>query len=407
MKKPIILLLAGLLLLFTSCIRDEKVELDPESTTISIEKEVDHAIAPEGQIQVNATYIEANNKFEEAVFEWVTENQSIATVDSKGLVTAKKAGFTTVLAKAYGFSSEKLMIQVVEDTTDVFVAEVIPEKDAILITETTTLSARSENVNGTVTSSTEVTWISLTPDIATIDNTGLITPITSGDAQFQATVDGIETPIITISIGDDADAVATVKISGSNPTLMENETASLTAEIKTFNGNTLTDGIVVWSSSDESLATVSTNGLVTAHLEGNVTITATFDGLSDSYDIMIMNASSQFRSGTFMTIDYVTEGTFMLELTSDNELKLNFIDFNSPDVNRLPGVVAYLSNTLSDARDAKASGLRIGAVPQTSGNFTMDIDGSLDPASDFTKFSNVFIICEPFTIPYGGGAIVD
>ena len=65
--------------------------------------------------------------------------------------------------------------------------------------------------------------------------------------------------------------VAEIKLSQTEATLAPNDTVRLTAQILPANA---TDPTVVWSSSDESIATVDETGLVTALAEGTATITA-------------------------------------------------------------------------------------------------------------------------------------
>lgn len=396
MKKNIHIIGFLLALVFTSCIQDDIIELDANSTTIKIIKEKDRVLDPGGNLQVNATYTEANRVFEKAVFKWVSEDPSIATIDPQGLVTAISQGTTSIYAEAYGFSSAKSSIQVVEDTSAAHSAIISTPRNSLLVTETALLSIEAQNINGHSTTAGNVSWESLTPEIATINQTtGQITPVAPGNAIFQATADGVVSNRLTVSIGNDANAVATVEIFGNSTTLMSNESLTLRAEIKNFNGDLLT-GQVIWSSSNDAVATINSMGLVNSLSEGTVVFTATYQGISDTYEIEVMDLSSQFRRGTLRRLTYDTDGTVELELTSDNQLRLNFINFDQPDALRLPGVVVYLANS-DNASNAKATGLRINRVPQVSGNFTMMIPSS-DPVGDFTKFSRVLIMCEPFTI---------
>lgn len=396
MKKNIHIIGFLLALVFTSCIQDDIIELDANSTTIKIIKEKDRVLDPGGNLQVNATYTEANRVFEKAVFKWVSEDPSIATIDPQGLVTAISQGTTSIYAEAYGFSSAKSSIQVVEDTSAAHSAIISTPRNSLLITETALLSIEAQNINGHSTTAGNVSWESLTPEIATINQTtGQITPVAPGNAIFQATADGVVSNRLTVSIGNDANAVATVEIFGNSTTLMSNESLTLRAEIKNFNGDLLT-GQVIWSSSNDAVATINSMGMVNSLSEGTVVLTATYQGISDTYEIDVMDLSSQFRRGTLRRLTYDTDGTVELELTSDNQLRLNFINFDQPDALRLPGVVVYLANS-DNASNAKATGLRIGRVPQVSGNFTMMIPSG-DPVGDFTKFSRVLIMCEPFTI---------
>lgn len=401
MKKSIGLIGSLLVLILTSCIQDDIIELDASSTTILISKEKDAVIDPGGSLRVRASYIEANREFKEAVFEWTSENPSIATINPQGVVTAMSKGTTNVYAQAYGFSSKRENIQVVEDTSAAYKVTIQSPKSAVLLSETISLTVEAQNINNNPAILRTVSWKSLTPEIATInETTGEITPLATGNAIFQATVDGVLSNLLTISVGNDSNAIASIDISGNGNTMMTNETKELQAVIKNFNGDILT-GTVTWTSSNPSIATVDPQGVVRSISEGEVVITASYSGVTSTYAIEVMDLNSQLRTGTLSTLTYSTNGTFSLELTPDNELKLNFINFDQPDALRLPGVIVYLANS-DNAGNAKTNGLRIGRVPQVSGNFTMNVPSN-DPVGDYTKFSRVLIMCEPFTISMGSG----
>lgn len=71
-------------------------------------------------------------------------------------------------------------------------------------------------------------------------------------------------------------------------------TQQLTATVTYADGSTAdVTADAEWSSSDDTVATVSETGLVTAVAEGSATITATFMGLSDTSDITVTNPPEQ------------------------------------------------------------------------------------------------------------------
>src|SRR3989449_1141892 len=83
------------------------------------------------------------------------------------------------------------------------------------------------------------------------------------------------TPVASVSVGP---AAASVQVAG---------TVQLTATLKDANGTPLTGRAVTWVSSNTSVATVSTAGLVTGKVAGSATITAASEGQSGTAAITV------------------------------------------------------------------------------------------------------------------------
>jgi len=76
------------------------------------------------------------------------------------------------------------------------------------------------------------------------------------------------------------DPVTNVTVAAPASTLVAGRTMQLSATALNASGSVLTGRAIAWSSSNQSLATVSPSGLVTAVGEGSVTISAVADGQS-------------------------------------------------------------------------------------------------------------------------------
>jgi hypothetical protein len=72
--------------------------------------------------------------------------------------------------------------------------------------------------------------------------------------------------------------VATVSVSPASASVMAGGTQQLTATLRDAGGNTLSGRSIGWSSSNASVATVNTSGLMSAITPGAATITATSEG---------------------------------------------------------------------------------------------------------------------------------
>jgi phi13 family phage major tail protein len=149
--------------------------------------------------------------------------------------------------------------------------------------------AATKQLTATITpadaSNKAVTWQSSDTDVATVNNTGLVTGIAAGTCQIKAT---------TVSGGKEAScevtvqpvAVTGVTLDKDTLDLTVGETRQLTATVAPINA---TNKTVTWESGDTDIATVSADGLVTAVAEGTADITVkTVDGnMTDTCSVTV------------------------------------------------------------------------------------------------------------------------
>jgi len=118
-----------------------------------------------------------------------------------------------------------------------------------------------------------VTWSSNNTDVATVDNTGLVTGISAGSVIVTATTaDGNHTVACTITVQTQAISVSGINLSKTAVSIILNDTEELSATISPSNA---TNKTVTWSSSNPAVATVNSSGLVKGVSVGSATITAT------------------------------------------------------------------------------------------------------------------------------------
>jgi hypothetical protein len=89
------------------------------------------------------------------------------------------ASILVILTLACGSSSEPL--------PPVATVQLSPADDTVLVGETTQLSATLKDASGEILSGRTVTWISGSPAVASVNQTGLVTGVTDGTAIITAT----------------------------------------------------------------------------------------------------------------------------------------------------------------------------------------------------------------------------
>ena len=122
-------------------------------------------------------------------------------------------------------------------------------------------------------SNNAVTWASSNPSICSVSSTGLVTSLSSGSSVITVTsVDGSISASSIVTVPVQTISVSSVTISPSTITLSVNQTYQVNPTIVPSNA---TNKAVVWSSSNTSIATISSSGILTARSGGTSTITVT------------------------------------------------------------------------------------------------------------------------------------
>ena len=218
-----------------------------------------------GTVQLSAT-VSPSNATDKSVT-WSSSNQTVATVTPTGLVTAKAEGSTNITANASGKTA---ICKVTVKKPTIAVTSIELDQTDITLNKgaSQTLKATVKPDNAT---DKNVTWASSKTDIATIDNTGKVTAVAKGVATITASCGGkTATCKVTVTV-----SVESITLSETTLNLEKGTSATLTATVKPDDA---TDKTVSWSSSNTSVATVTTGGVVVAVSEGSTTIMATADG---------------------------------------------------------------------------------------------------------------------------------
>ena len=122
-----------------------------------------------------------------------------------------------------------------------------------------------------------IEWKSSDESVATVSQTGLVTALKEGSSAITViTNDGGFKATCDVTVNKKVIAVTGAVLGNTELTLVEGEEEKLAVAVTPENA---TDKSVVWESGNESVATVSQEGLVTAVGEGKATITVkTNDG---------------------------------------------------------------------------------------------------------------------------------
>jgi len=255
---------------------------------------------PVGQtVQLTATPKDANgNPLTGRMVTWSSSNNSVASVTSSGLVSGGAAGSATITATSEGQSGTA---SITVTSVPVASVSVTPTSANVNEGKTVQLTATPKDGGGNPLSGRTIAWSSSNTAVATVSSSGLVTGKVAGSATITATSEG-QTGASAITVVHVP--VASVTVSPASGSVPAGSTLQLTATPKDASGNALTGRTITWSSSDNSVATVSSSGLVSGVVAGSATITATSEGQSGPSAITVTPPSA---GATFGHVFIVTE----------------------------------------------------------------------------------------------------
>ena len=244
--------------------------------------------------------------------EWSSSDESVATVDETGSVTAVAAGEATITATVKDTElSAACTVMVKVTANELTVPDVLEIK--LNDTDSGVLNAVYTPDDATNVS---VRYVSDDEAIATVDEAGKVTAHTPSECDITSTLlqDGAEIAVKTTHVNAFY-AVESITLDKTEGILNVGNTVTITATVAPEEA---TNPAVTLSSSDESVATVDETGKITAVATGNATITATSEddsSVSANYELTVQqkkaaatttknNYSSSTSAGTSAAPSY-------------------------------------------------------------------------------------------------------
>ena len=237
--------------------------------------------------------------------------------------------------------------------------------------QTVAVVATVTNANGQPDSNVTVRWASSNASVATVSDSGMVTLVATGSTQITATA-GKVTATATATVTNSPAPVATVRVSPSSVSLTPKQFTPLSVTTLDAQGTVLTGRAVTWSSSNTSIATVSTSGIVTAVAVGAAIITATSEGVSGTAHVTVAAASPA-------AVASVTVSPSTTSLTVGGTAQLTATDKDTSGTVLAGRAVTWTSNNTGVAT-VNANG-QITAVAAGSATITASSGGQSGTAS--------------------------
>ncbi len=209
---------------------------------------------------------------------YVSDNTAVATVSATGQVTGVKAGTATITVTGEaetGKTPASATKTITVSNVSVSGVSVSPTTKTLAIGESFTLTATVAPSNAT---NKGVTFTSSNTSVATVDSTtGSVAALAAGTTTITVTTtDGSKTASCTVTVSEKK--VESISISPNTLSLKIDASYQLSATVLPANASNKN---YTWSSSDETVATVSSTGSVTARKLGSANIYATATDGSD------------------------------------------------------------------------------------------------------------------------------
>ena len=295
---------------FTISVKSAKTNV----ASVTIDDKTTTALTKGNTLNLSATVDDAAT---DKTITWSSSDDTVASVDGTGKVTANKTGTATITVTATNGTEDTA-----DDKTDTITITVTNPANGITLNKSTLTLTKGGNETLTATvdptdADGTVEWSSNKTSVATVDNNGKITAVDGGTATITATIGSKSaTCVVTVNV-----PVSGVAINSAPTELTEGDTGTLTATVSPDNA---TNKAVTWSSSNTSVLSINeTTGAYEANAEGTATITATAGGKTDTCTITVKPSTIAV---TGITIDNAptealfvnTKGTLTATVSPDN-----------------------------------------------------------------------------------------
>lgn len=314
------------------------VKKKPVTYTYALEvKLADSSINVGETTTATATYItyadgvKSSSKDVTSSASWSSGKTTVATV-SGGTITGKSSGTSAIKATYSGYTASATVT-----VSDVVThsLEVSMSNSSIYVGENTSATASYITyTNGTRTSAKDVTssatWSSSNPAVASVSG-GSVTAKATGSATITAAYNGYSA---TATVTVEEDITYDYQLSPTSANVVNGRTTKMTVIRRTFTNGSQTNGEdyssnFTWTSSNTSVATVGSYGVITGVGTGTATITAKYGGTTltgtvtvtpnYTYELVLNKTSIDMGKGRKETLvaTYKTYADGVLESSND------------------------------------------------------------------------------------------
>lgn len=219
---------------------------------------------------------------EKLTLAWTSSDESVATVDETGTVTAVAAGEAEITAAVKDTEMQDVCIITVKvSAKELKVPDTLEVK--LNDTDETAIEAKCEPEDA---SNISFDFASSDEEVATVDKDGKVKVLKAGECDITTTLmqDGEKVTEETTHVKAFYE-VESITLDSNEGKLTVGNSHTIKATVAPE--EVAAETTIEWSSSNEKVATVDSNGKVTAVSSGNATITATAGEESANYEVTV------------------------------------------------------------------------------------------------------------------------
>ena len=257
-----------------------------ESITLPVVYGTDDAPAVTPETAATGESAETDEKLAKAAskltVEWTSSDESVATVDATGMVVAVSAGEADITASV----TDSEMSAVCKVTVKVAAKDItVPDNLDVKLNDgnETTVEATVSPADAT---DVKVSYASTDEAVATVDKDGRVQVLQPGECDITTTLmqngEKVTEKTTHVKAFYEVESI-TLDSNEGKLTVGNSHTIKATVAPEEVAAETT----IEWSSSNEKVATVDSNGKVTAVSSGNATITATAGEESANYEVTV------------------------------------------------------------------------------------------------------------------------
>lgn len=278
---------------------------------------------------------------------WTVSDKDIVSMTedasdkSKILIKGCRTGYAMATASLPDGTSASCYIPVIDNYNRLQMQRIVLNTDTLNIAADATASLKAilypkdVLLGNPVKVDTSIVWESSNDEIATVDENGTITAVSSGKAKITVTSNDVgRTAVCTVTVTDSIKATGIASTQTETVNITVGDTTQLTANV---------DGTspIIWKSENSYVADVDENGLVTAYSNSNVQVVSD-DGMDVSEN-----------TGTVKIYATTADGGYIAEYNicvSDAPIEVQSVSINKERINIQNGTTANLTAVVAPSK---------------------------------------------------------